>query len=59
LKKTNKEEEGRKKLTLDPLSTLKTTSRLSPSSIQARAGLAGKPSSLMMLPSMVDILPSG
>ena len=26
---------------------------------QARAGLAGKPSSLMMLPSMVDVLPSG
>ena len=37
---------AKKKLTFSP-------------SPQAKAGLEGRPSSLMMLPSMVDLLPTG
>jgi len=42
------------------LDTAKLTRQLSPHSpAQAKAGLEGRPSSLMMLPSMVDLLPTG
>jgi len=55
-----KETKTKKKTNLDlDLQTLSLSKPLFDSSPQARAGLAGRPSSLMMLPSMVDVLPSG